>query len=254
MQLNTRALFSLIPAAFIVPLNDALSPAPRADGYVVMMKVTSGGEGNTVTLKMAGEKMRLEGDVGGSMGSMGNMGDTKGAFLLPTPDGKIVAVMPNMQNPMGGGMGFAVTIDVAALAGGRRGAPPVNVTPVIEDLGAGEKLIGHATRKYRIKDTGGSGYMDIWLTTDLKGLDFRKFVQAFGKQMSGSDARTWASVPEGFPLKTVTTSADNSVTTMEVLSADKKSFAEADFEVPAGIQVLDLGGLMGGRGRGRGNQ
>ena len=37
---------------------------------------------------------------------------------------------------------------------------------------------------------------------------------------------------------------------LEVTQAGKTSFEESDFEVPPGIQVMDLGAMMGGRGRG----
>jgi hypothetical protein len=40
------------------------------------------------------------------------------------------------------------------------------------------------------------------------------------------------------------------VGTVEVTKIDKTSFTNADFEVPAGLQVMDLSGMMGGRGRG----
>ena len=232
-----------------------------------------------LTLKVAGDKMRVEMDMSGMMGGGrggGRGGEmTAGAFMLLQPDGKVAVILPSMPNPMGGGMGMGMLMDLTAMrAGGRggRGGPPIEVSDIkfdVTDLGAGEPILGHATHKYRFHETYKSGSeatphdvtSDAWFSTDLGGAEegFRKFSESFGAQFgSGNaakplvDARR-AKMPKGFPMKMVSTTAKaegKTVTTMEVTRIGKMSFEASDFEVPAGIQVMDLGALMGGRGRG----
>jgi hypothetical protein len=248
MQLTTRALFSLIPAALVAPANYSAPIAPRADGYTITMRVSPATEAPiTITFKTAGERMRLEADLSSLMGGRGGSMMT-GAFLLPRDDGKLIAVLPNMTNPMAGGTGFAMTMDLAGMAA-RVGAPPPKVTDApIEDLGAGETMLGYKTHKYRVRQPDNT--VEFWVA-ELPGTDFKKFATNFGARFSGIDPRMAEKIPAGFAMKAVVSGKDP--VTMEVTKVDKTSFSDADFEVPAGIQVMDMSGIMGGRGRGRGN-
>ena len=247
MQLNTRALLGLIPATFVLPMNTAVRTALPADGYTITMKISSGGTANVGTLKIAGDKMRLEADVGSLMGrgGGGNAGMVAGAYMLPGADGKMIIVAPNAPN-MSGGTGMAISMDLAAMAA-RMGSTPPNVADAtIEDLGAGEPILGYKTHKYRVRQ-GDNSTVEAWIA-DLPGIDFKKFATGFGARFSGMDARMAEKIPSGFALKVVMSGKDSGM--IEVTKVEKTSFANADFEVPAGLQVMDLSGMMGGRGRG----
>jgi hypothetical protein len=53
-------------------------------------------------------------------------------------------------------------------------------------------------------------------------------------------------MPSGFPLKIV--GSGQNAFNFEVKKVEKTSFSDADFEVPPGVQVMNI--PMGGRGRG----
>ena len=199
-----------------------------------------------------------------------------GAFMLLQPAGNVAMPLPEMATPPSGGMGFGMVLDLASLQGGGRGgrggrgvpADATDIQVTVDDLGAGEAILGHATRKYRIHETyalGSGGAQESttesWFATDLAGAEegFRKFSESFGAQFgSGNASKSLvdakrAKMPKGFPLKSITTTAKpdgKTTTTMEATKVGKMSFDASDFEVPAGIQVMDLGAMMGGRGRG----
>jgi hypothetical protein len=247
MQLNTRALFSLIPAVLVAPANLSLPAVPRADGYTITMRVSPGTEAPfTATFKTAGERMRLEADVSSIFGGRGGA-MMSGAYMLPKDDGKIVIVAPNVPN-MSGGTGMAMAMDLASMAGRMGGEPPKITDVTVEDLGAGEAILGYKTHKYRVRQPDNT--VEFWVA-DLPGTDFKKFVTGFGARFSGVDPRMAAKMPSGFAMKVVVTGKDPVST--EVTRIEKTSFTDADFEVPAGMQVMDMSGMMGGRGRGRGS-
>jgi hypothetical protein len=246
MQLNTRALLSLLPAAFVLPAT--ITSTPRVDGYVITMRVSGGPNAvGDVTFKTAGDKMRIEADANSMMGGGRGGLNAEGAYMLPGMDGNIIMVLPKMTNPMGGGTGFAVSVNPAGMMAARGAAPPPVGDVSIDDLGAGESILGHATHKYRIKPANPDEAVEVWIATDIP-LDYKKFASAFGARFTGTDARMVAKIPNGFALKVV-----GKTGTMEVTKIDKASFDDSEFQVPAGIQVMDLSGMMGGRGRGRGN-
>jgi hypothetical protein len=245
MQLNTRALFSLIPAVLIAPANFSAPVTPRADGYTITMRITTGTQAPmNITFKAAGEKMRLETDMSAMMGGGRGGAMATGAYMLPNSDGKLIMVMPNAPN-MSGGTGMAMSMDLAQMAQRMGGAPPRVAEATVEDLGPGETILGYKTHKYRIRQPDGT--VEAWIA-DLPGIDFKKFATGFGAQFSGMHPRMAEKIPSGFALKVVISGKETG--TMEVSKIEKTSFTNSDFEVPAGLQVMDLGAMMGGRGRG----
>jgi hypothetical protein len=236
-----------------------------------------------MTLKVAGDKVRLDlEDIGSMMGGMGGgrmsqMGDmSKGAYILVQPNGKVAVIMPNAPNMRGGGTGMGISMDMSAMSSGMGMAVPEasDVKVVVEDLGSGGSIHGFPTRKYRIKQTytatgGGAnspkGAQDVtseaWFTTSIDGAveGLKKFSESFGAQFGGgSSARgvvdeLRGKMPQGFPLKMISTQVSGgktTVTTMEVSQVTKTTFGPADLEVPSNIQLLDMSAMMGGRGRG----
>jgi hypothetical protein len=204
----------------------------------------------------------MGGRAGGAM--------AEGAYMLLQDNGKIAMILPNMANPMGGGTGFGMTMDISSITGaarGRGGMPEASDIQVdVADLGAGEAILGHPTHKYRIttkatvNGTPSETVTDSWFATDLAGAEegFKKFSKSFGAQFSGGAAKGMqdaiaSKMPKGFPLRSITNvtqSGKTSKTTMEVTQVGKATFEASDFEVPAGIQLMDMSGMMGGRGRG----
>lgn len=273
MRINARALFTLIPATLIAPMTfRAPAVAPVDDGYVIAMKITSDAMQNEnmgLTLKVAGAKMRVEMDMSAMMGGRagGEMAD--GAYMLLQENGKVAMILPNMRNPMSGSNGFGMSMDLSAILSGGpgRGSMPEasNIQVDVAELGAGEAILGHPTRKYRITTkatVNGSATETVtesWFATDLAGAEdgFKKFTQSFGAQFSGASAKgiqdaMAAKMPKGFPLRSITTATESGKTqkiTMEVTQVGKATFEASAFEVPAGIQLMDMSGMMGGRGR-----
>ena len=237
---------SLAPA-LVVPISIS-APAPRADGYTIVMRIAAPGQQPAdMTFKISGERMRLEADIGGLMGRGGGRGGAMmaGAYMLPRADGNLIIVLPGAPN-MAGGTGMAMSMNPGAMAA-RGAAPPQAGDVVVEDLGSGGTVLGHSTHKYRIKPANADP-MEAWFATDVPGLDYKKFASSFGASFTGSDAKAAAKMPTGFPLKMVGTGTN--AFSLEVTKIDKSSFADSDFEVPSGMQVMDMGAMMGGRGRG----
>ena len=108
--------------------------------------------------------------------------------------------------------------------------------------------------------------MEMFISTDVSALaeGLQKFSDLFGGAFSGLaggsskelSAAMVAKTPKGYTLKAVIKSVEtpasgqpkNSTTTIEVSEIAKASFEVSDFEVPAGMQVMDLAQMMGGRG------
>ncbi len=130
--------------------------------------------------------------------------------------------------------------------------------PTIEDLGAGETILGHPTHKYRVKSTsaaGGEDVTELSVATDMPGADgvFKRMGESFGGQAGGGASKCVGDVMaskmmKGFPLKVVS-NAGGKTSTMEATRAEKISFDGSEFEIPAGFQTMD-GSMFGGRGRG----
>ena len=242
--------FKVFAGAMMMAAASALS---AQSGYTIVMKMTPA-TGNPVnaTLKTAGDKMRLEADLAGMMpgGGRGGM-DASGAYMLPNA-GKLTMVMPNMVNPMGGGTGFAIIIDPATMGMTGRGAAAPAEDFTVQDMGAGESIAGHPTHRYKMTGASG-GAAEVWVATDIPGLNYKTFASAFGAQFSGASANVASKLPaNGFALKVVSTN-NGATTTMEVTQVDKSNFEPSVFEVPAGITPMDIGGMMGRGRRGGGN-
>jgi hypothetical protein len=184
---------------------------------------------------------------------------------------------------------MAMQMDAQMLAGGMQnmasmlgmGMPTISdVSVEVQELGAGETMLGLATRKYRVRQryttSGGMGgnaqperhddVSEIWMTTSMPGLSdgLQKFVDVLGSMFAGggqgaskelADAMK-GKVPPGYPLKTIVTSTVSvgstpgrpTTTTLEVLDVTKTNINASEFDVPAGIQVIDPAMMMRGRG------
>jgi hypothetical protein len=273
MQRYARALLALLPISVLPNTTRDFSPtdAPRADGYVVTMSVNSDGPGMTgpmsMTLKAAGTKLRIEMDMSAMLGAASsNMGPMmNGAFMLFQDDGRMAMILPNMQNPLGGGMGMGMIMDMQSMTGGlREMGVSLEITDMkvtLEDLGAGETILGRKTKKYKLAQNylmGGkpySGESEIWTTTDMSDAEvgLKKFNETFAMNFIGAatskevKGEIQSKTPPGFPLRTIIrmTTPDGAQTVkMEVTKAEKASIDDKEFEVPAGMQLMDIGAMM----------
>jgi hypothetical protein len=259
---------AVVPVAALALL--AAAPAPRAlDGYIVTQRITMDSPqamSMTMRIKVAQGHVRLELDSP-ELAQMGSM------YMLTRDDGRITTVMPSQ--------GMAVTMDASMIGGQGMGAmalPTISdVTATVDDLGAGERLLGYATHKYRVHTTykmatagaAASNYdttMEMYVSTEVPGLadGLQKFTESFGGAFSGIAgggskdlaASLRAKMPKGYTLKmsakSIETTASgetrNSTFGIEVTEISRISIEASEFEVPAGIQVMDLGQMMWGRG------
>ena len=245
--------------------------APLLDGYVVTQRITSSDSNEPITMriKVAQGRVRVELDSP-QMAQMGGM------HMLLRDDGRLTAVMAQA--------GMAIIMDASMLGSaqgmitGQGAAPEMSdFSATVDDLGAGERIVGYATHKYRVHTTytmtsarGGATKYDATIeasmATDVPGLadGLQKvaamFSTAFGASAGGkskavSDAVA-AKMPKGYALKSVVKSVETSpsgqakttTATIEVTEVSKVTFEAAEFEVPAGMQVMDIGQMMRGRG------
>ncbi|HKS06530.1 MAG TPA: hypothetical protein VJR92_09485 [Gemmatimonadaceae bacterium] len=285
----------LVGASLLIAVS---AGAQQQQGTEMSWRMTSNQTNGTPvewTVLSAGDRMRMDIDLarfasargggpGSGRGGDGGMGRgeeaignvisnmTAGLYVLVTGDGKMTVVMPGMQ--------MAVAADVASLAqgnpmGGRggRGAEVERARDVeaaigaIEDLGVGERILGHPTRRFRSTSKGArgntEGTIEMWMANiGTMGAAFQKYSDRFsGMFLGGSSASVnrafEAKIPKGsVPLKMVIISNSNrgkDTTTIETIDFKQVMFDPAELELPPGMRVLDPNTMMQGmRGRGRG--
>lgn len=247
-MIDIRKRVALIPFVFtVIAVPPGLRYASRAPGYAITMEVASSLETEklVMTLKFAGQNLRLEPDLTAMAGSDVNMAQmTKGAFLLPQPNGKVVFVIP--------GMGTAMRMDANEIGGTNAPAQRCD-TVSVEDLGVGETILGVATRKYRMRARlqakgdrpTGDEVTEMWIATSLpqgKGV-FKRFAKTFGNQIGSAGCPDqFSKFPEGFPLRIKSTKpgprGPETETTI-VTSIKQMTFPDSDFAIPAGMNVMD---------------
>jgi hypothetical protein len=124
----------------------------------------------------------------------------------------------------------------------------------VEKLGQ-ETILGYKTQHVKVKEKGvqpGAGMVtELWTAKDL--LDYETFskMQARRGKAAGQEALVKAlkdAGADGLPLKSITTTGDGAVVTMEVVKVDKKALPASTFEIPAGYTKSEGGmmGMMGG--------
>jgi hypothetical protein len=149
-----------------------------------------------------------------------------------------------------------------------RGGAQAEAEPTVgavEDLGAGERILGYATRRFRAtaKDAQGrEGTMEMWFAdVGAAGAAMQKFSESFGAISMGNatkaaSAAVSSKIPKGAVLLraviNATTDRGKMTSTIETTDIKTMRFDAGEFEIPAGINVMDMSAMMGGRGRGRG--
>lgn len=284
IPLLSIALVAAPPSRPVQPRTDATSAPARtapvaADGWRFRWKVTVEAEKKdkvpaspsmTVSLIPGKARMDYEGDAqpNGMMKKGGYMilDAEKGTMTMVDPKEKKAVIMdPSALGNMMGAIGASgmVKMDVK------------DVKVSVEKLGAGERLLGYPTTKYRItrgyvmsvsifgrkNTTTHSSVTESWVAERF--IDDRAFEEwaknftrgvgnlsgdAFKKLMEAEQANQI----KGIVLKQVQQStntddkgnATTSTTTMEMTELTKTSLDKALFEVPAGYEVTDMKAQM----------
>jgi hypothetical protein len=261
-----RFVRALILAAIPAALAAQTAPAPRGMGYTMVMTTDSGG-GHKTTMSMLTEilgskyRMAMKTDaIGGAPTEMYMVIDSlEGTMMNVMPAQSMAMVMPTSM------------LKQAALPPYKMEMGP-NPIVSVADMGAGEKILGHTTRHFRqiltysIKITVGDEtcmkpsreVSDVWTTTEVSLPNIMGAVLRF----------TGAKSPDGFAEKldslqnktvkgmtlrrisTVTTTSPSGdtlrvTTTMEMAALKSDAVDPADFEVPAGYNVMDMRAMMG---------
>lgn len=259
--------------AAVLALALPAGPARDAvDGYVVTQRVTTnaGTPSGTVRIKIASGRVRLEFE------GVQQQGVPEGVYFILRDDGRTMIVVPGQKSVM--------LMDANALANGIQSAlgnfgamQLSNVSATVDQLGAGERIAGYATRKYRVTQrytatltmmgrvqrTTYESTSELWTAGEIPALDagFDRFTRSFGGLVSGGAHGTAKEVtdamrgkaPTGFPVRSVITSVVTpagrapvrTLTTVEVSEITRGSIPATDFEVPTGYQITDMTQLMG---------
>ncbi|MDF1503107.1 hypothetical protein [Roseisolibacter sp. H3M3-2] len=148
-----------------------------------------------------------------------------------------------------------------------------------EELGAGEAVLGHKTRRFRLRQkltvearvlgmrnaSTTESVTDQWVANDLPGTDdrgMRRWARAFGAgirvfspAMSAQIEKYQQASRGGVPLRSVmvSTTGDGKktttdTTTMEVVDLKRASFDASVFGWPESYQVVDMGQALAGAG------
>ncbi len=210
-----------------------------ADGTVGEMKFLVKGDQTSVVM------------TGGA--NMGPMAGAEIRIIMDTKAGKSTMLIPLTGDmaaqfgAMGGGnmKGIKQVVDLHQLAG--RGQAADTTTPEVKALGTSQTIAGHKCNDFEI--TSRKEVTRVCLSTDMGTFTFPSMgggPGGRGRGAAGSPSwtRLMASHP-GYPLKVWTT--DGKVS-FEVTKIEKGNVPASAFEIPEGY--MDLGGMMGGRGRG----
>lgn len=269
--------YALSAVALLLSAAPSVANPPVVDGYKFAWKVTSESDAReqsgvppSMAVQLAGGKLRMDFTEATSNQTM-----KKGSYMImDAENNKLIMVSPEEKK--------AMVMDPAAMgnvAGAIGGSGLVkmeidNVKVEVEDLGAGERILGKAIHRYRVtraydvsikvvmmkRKSHRESVQELWLTTDVGtdrafeafGRQFASKVSAGGSMQKLMDAEQ--TVPRGFPMKTVMKSVDTddkgkattTTTTMEVTELAKANIDPKVFEVPEGYEVMDMGAEMKG--------
>lgn len=261
MTLALRLLPALLLAT--LPVTLAAQPAHGA-GYTMLTTTDSGGRKSSLSmqLEVLDGKFRI-----GMKGDLTASGPFEFYQIIDSVTGMVTQVMPAQSMAM---VMSRSTVKVPT-------QPPftlelgANPTSEVIDLGAGESILGHATRHFRqtvgytMKITIGGEtctkpsrqLSEIWTTNEVKLPDLSGVVQRFTGAASPTgfeqlldsikNRATKGTVLRSISLATSNTAAGDTlrvVTTMEMTALNPDSVDAHDFEVPPGYNVMDMRDTM----------
>jgi hypothetical protein len=255
----------LLPALLLATLPVALAAQPaHGAGYTMLTITDSGGRKSSMSMQveLLDGKFRT-----GMKGDLTASGPFEFYQIIDSVAGTVTQVMPAQSMAM---IMSRSTVKVPT-------QPPytielgANPTSDLLDLGAGESILGHATRHYRqtvaytMKFTIGGEtctkpsrqVSDFWTTNEVTLPDFTAAIQRFtGVAVpAGLEQKLdsiWHKATKGAELRrigtvTSTTAAGDTlrvVTTKEMTALNPDSVDAHDFEVPPGYNVMDMRDTM----------
>ncbi|MFN8581286.1 MAG: DUF4412 domain-containing protein [Gemmatimonadaceae bacterium] len=268
---------SMAAAALLVATGAAPSRAPIAEGWKFTWKVTraesdakrspeAGGAQPSMAVQIAGGKIRM--DFIPEPGQRSTM--PKGGYWILDADASTMTIVDPSEKKA---MVMDPTGMTSALGAiGKSGMMKMefnNPEVKVEDLGAGERILGRSTHHYRItrsydvavqvmmmhKKSHHLSVSDTYLTNEfVDDKAFQAFAKRFSSNLQGSGEgfqklmEAEKNVPRGFPMKVTTTNTDTddkgqattSTVTMEVQELSRANIDASVFEVPSGYEVVDM--------------
>jgi Domain of unknown function (DUF4412) len=264
---STRLVLPAVALGAAVSVAGAQS-RPVGWTYTTNMTIDSGDAVHRVSMAMRHHVM--DGKVRMEFLQVSNMRDAAGAEgmyqIMNSADSTMTMVMPNNK--------MATVMNVAGMFAGRDATPRIATHMTksqTEDLGAGDKILGHATHHIRVTSEGTidvtmfgqsctgnlSSVSEMWVAPDV---DLRAAMEATSKTMStafgfGDDitpALSTFRLPSGTPLRTVSKATrlnaqGRSVTvttTTEYVELAKGPLDPSLFAVPSDYHVMDMRHMM----------
>lgn len=263
--------FALLLVAAIVAPASAQGTSPGWM-YTINMSTDSGGKRSSMAMKyqVTARKLRLEFV---QVSGMGGASTAEGmAQILDDADSSMTMMMPAQHTAMV----MHLNEMLGNMPGMRTGMTPKIVSHVTssstEDLGAGERILGHATHRYRVTTAGTmdltlmgrtctrtiDAVTDRWMATDVDLLPammtmVKHFQSVAGLgDVFGDVSGHSTSELKGTALRTVsrTTATDAKgkvvpvTSTAEYVEMSQAPIAASVFAVPADYQTMDMRKMM----------
>jgi len=189
----------------------------------------------------------------------GELGAIEGAYqIFNMADSSMTMVMPAQK------MASVTALNSALLK--QVDVPKAGATHYtrndVADLGAGPKILGHATRHFRVSTAGtmewtGSGQScsqkidsetDYWIAPDLQLGAAGDELGPMGAMMSSAGGSSSARIPKGATLRSIARvqrpdgagGMRTIATTMEIIDLKHEPVSEASFAIPAGFHIMDM--------------
>ncbi|HRJ71780.1 MAG TPA: DUF4412 domain-containing protein [Terrimicrobiaceae bacterium] len=211
----------------LVLLSAAALATVRADLTVTQeFQQESPAQKMTVTMKIKGDKVRMDGNPEVTTLIDVKSGDTKN---LMHSQKKVMAIP-----------GALIKQIQAAQSAGK------SADKIAEPKATGrtETISGYACEEYEIDAEGTK--IQVWLTKDLPAA--QRVMSDLAKLSADADPLKGmldGEKLEGFPMKTVIQPASGGKATVTVVALNEDPLPEADFEVPKGYEAMQMPGMPG---------
>ncbi|HXT16872.1 MAG TPA: hypothetical protein VN706_14630 [Gemmatimonadaceae bacterium] len=272
-----RTPLTIAAFALAIVAATARGQAPIVGWTVTRNTTTDSGKGpSSMAMRQQITPRYLRTEFAQISGARDQSADAEGMYMIfDSVDSTVTMVMPNQHMATIIGLGMVgstmknATADIKKLttSGNHMSTGPV------ENLGAGERILGHATRHYRntfdwtmqvgegeqgcTRHT--TGVEETWIApdVDLESAADNAMAKTMGKMFGDmddmpDDTRVTAATPKGSHLRTIkhsqSTDADGrpiSVTTTdEIVELSHGPLADSLFHAPAGFRVMDMRSMM----------
>jgi hypothetical protein len=255
--LTVAALFSLLTASTV---------GQSADGIVITQRVTSGGAPLTVRVHIDATRMRTEMASPSGVVNVTIFDGGRQVLYMVDPARKTYSEMTKADVDR---LSAQLQVGAAQMQSQLEKLPPAQRAQLegmmkgVERTRTGSDGVGRWTCDTYDLTMNGQKIGEVCsVSLSTLGFDARDFdvMRQMGAFYSGMAPQIAGQLPgaggmdpnvgSDFPLKTVLIGPGGTVTT-EVIEADRQTFSDALFAVPAGFTKQDLAGAMGGAGAAR---